>query len=195
MENRQLRSMVAVLLLSACGGDDSDVPHKHDAAADATSSQDLPAPDDAREASDAHLASDDTGDLSIAGTADAGTAPADGATNPGFEAGAPLDYSCDSDGDCCIKVDRCTARAYLYSTGPGASPAPSIPYISDPGQCLRCTPPAVQVRCESGVCVGQPISGASGKLTQDHCGYITTTDAGAQDKTSYGGAQPVSWGC
>jgi hypothetical protein len=122
----------------------------------------------------------------------------DAAPDTAGEGGAPLSYTCRDDADCCIKVDTCMARAYLYSKAPGASPAPTIPTVTDPGQCLRCITPGVQVRCDNGQCVGQQLSGYS-SLAQDHCGTIVFPDGGsASDQyfpRAYAGAQPVSWGC
>jgi hypothetical protein len=120
----------------------------------------------------------------------------DAAPDVAGEAAAPPSYTCRDDSDCCIKVDHCMAKAYLYSKAPGASPAPSIPTVTDPGQCLRCMTPAVQVRCDQRQCVGEQV-GYSGSLTQDHCGTIAQPDAGAvlYYQRAYAGAQQISWGC
>jgi hypothetical protein len=126
------------------------------------------------------------------------TALPDAAPDLAGEAGMPPNYTCRDDSDCCIVVDSCMVKAYLYSKAPGASPAPAIPAVSNPGSCLRCVAPAVQVRCDNGYCVGQKLSGYSGTLTQSHCGPVIQPDAGSSPDEyypAYAGAEPTSWGC
>lgn len=125
-------------------------------------------------------------------------ASAEAAPETAGEAAAPPSYVCRDDSDCCIKVDTCMAKAYLYSKAPGASPAPTIPTVTDPGQCLRCITPGVQVRCDNGQCVGQQVSGRS-DLAKSHCGTIPSPDGGSAPASAYSpayaGGQQAVWGC
>jgi hypothetical protein len=123
------------------------------------------------------------------GTAlDSGTGPADVAV--------ALNVTCRNDSDCCIVINQCTEVAYLYSKAPGATGPPSFP--SNPTMCVPCIPPAIQVRCDVGRCVGQKVSGVySGPLLKDHCGPVASPDAGTLSpyQPAYAGAQPTSLGC
>lgn len=89
----------------------------------------------------------------------------------------PAGFPCRSDSDCCIKIDNCMNIAYLYSKAPGAAAPPPIP-SPDAGVCTACIPPAIQVRCMSGQCIGERISGYPSSLLHDHCGYVTLADGG-----------------
>jgi hypothetical protein len=112
------------------------------------------------------------------------------------EAGPAPSYACRDDSDCCIVTESCSAMAYLYSKGPGASGMPSIP--PPPSMCPPCMQPAVQVRCDQGQCVGTKVSGvSSGPLVKDHCGLVAEPDGGAVlfYQPAYAGAQQTSWGC
>ena len=86
--------------------------------------------------------------------------------------------------------------AYLYSKAPGATGPPTI----SPGtMCVPCIPPAVQVRCDQGQCVGEKLTDGvdyNSPLRKAHCGPLELPDAGAMMYTpAYAGAQPTSWGC
>jgi len=91
---------------------------------------------------------------------------------------AKIGFPCRNDGDCCIEIDSCMNVAYLYSKAPGAEPMPPIEPSSN-GVCTACIPPAIQVSCVSGQCVGTKISTYSGPLTRGHCSYVSITDGGA----------------
>jgi hypothetical protein len=112
------------------------------------------------------------------------------------DAPVELDVTCRTDSDCCITIDVCNARAYLYSKAPGATPAPTFPQM-DAGVCVTCMPPAVQVRCDNRQCVGEKLSSIySGALIRDHCGPVTVPDAGVlSDKIAYAGTAQTSWSC
>jgi hypothetical protein len=119
----------------------------------------------------------------------------DGAQDAAVDATAPANYTCRDDSDCCIVIDTCREVAYLYSKAPGATGQPSI---SGGTMCVPCIPPAVQVRCDLGQCVGEKVSADYfGPIRQDHCGPVTMPDAGAilPYQTGYAGAQQTSWGC
>jgi hypothetical protein len=113
------------------------------------------------------------------------------------EAPAPANYTCRDDSDCCIVVDTCAEVAHLYSLAPGATGPPSIPPST---MCVPCIPPAVQVWCDLGQCVGEKVTvdfSYMGPLRQNHCGRVTQPDAGAASpyQPAYAGRQPTSWGC
>jgi hypothetical protein len=113
------------------------------------------------------------------------------------EALAPANYSCRDDSDCCIAVDTCNEVAHLYSRAPGATGRPSF----SPGtMCVPCIPPAVQVRCDQGQCLGEKISTGvdyNSAIRKDHCGPVALPDAGAasMSQPAYRAAQQTSWGC
>ena len=112
------------------------------------------------------------------------------------DAPPPPNLTCRNDLDCCIVIDDCMAIAYLYSKAPGAIGPPSFP--SNPDVCLACIPPAVQVRCASGQCVGEKIPSVyEGALVKNHCGPIVLTDAGTASpyQVAYAGAPQTSWSC
>ncbi|MBN2573981.1 MAG: hypothetical protein JXP73_05390 [Deltaproteobacteria bacterium] len=121
----------------------------------------------------------------------------DAAPDLAADAPAPANYNCNDDSDCCIVVDTCNGTAHLYSLAPGATGPPSFPSYT---MCAPCVPPAVQVRCDQGRCVGERISSGvdyESPLREDHCGPVALPDAGAASpgQPAQGGAQPTSWGC
>jgi hypothetical protein len=87
---------------------------------------------------------------------------------------------CGSDRECCVTVDWCYGRAQLEGTDPG--PVSQFP----PGVCLACIPPAIQVQCQGGYCVGTRLSiyDSSSRLLYSHCGYVAPPDAGAAHAVS-----------
>jgi hypothetical protein len=112
------------------------------------------------------------------------------------DAPPPPNLTCRNDADCCIVIDNCMAIAYLYSKAPGAT---GVGFgANDGGVCLACIPPAVQVRCASGQCVGEKLSSVyEGALVKNHCGPVILTDAGtaSPDQVAYAGAPQTSWSC
>ena len=117
-------------------------------------------------------------------------------TGDAGDAGIQLNrvFSCTKDTDCCTVVDTCSAMAYLYSRGVGASPAPSIP--PNNGMCVPCIQPAIQLRCQDGTCMGEKVSTSDNKLMAAHCGYIPQADAGFHAPVD-ASVQPAktSWSC
>jgi hypothetical protein len=110
------------------------------------------------------------------------------------EAAPSADYTCRDDSDCCIVVDTCMDVAYLYSKAPGATGSPSIPPST--GLCVPCIPPAIQVRCNLGQCVGEKISTGvdyESPMRKDHCGRVALPDAGSSVSGHPHAA--TSWGC
>jgi hypothetical protein len=112
---------------------------------------------------------------------------------------APLPLpTCGSDSECCVSVDQCMARAQLGGTGPGPAPQP------DGGSCLACIPPAIQVQCVGGYCVGTRVTNlydSSSPLFRSHCGYVALPDAGTAPPVSHhaltdgGVSYQTSWSC
>ena len=90
---------------------------------------------------------------------------------------ATIGYPCRNDSDCCIEIDSCMNIAYLYSKAPGAAGPPAIQPPTG-GMCTACIPPTIQVRCLSGQCVGERISGYPSSLMSGHCGYVALPDGG-----------------
>ena len=114
------------------------------------------------------------------------------------EAPAPANLPCRNDSDCCIVIDDCMATAYLYTKAPGGGGMPTFPPSGPGGTCLACIPPAVQVRCDLGQCVGEKLPEVySGPLVDNHCGPVVLPDGGAASpyKVAYAGAPQTSWGC
>lgn len=114
------------------------------------------------------------------------------------EVAMPSDFPCRRDSDCCIEIDTCMNVAYLYSKAPGAAPAPSIPPST--GWCTACIPPAIQVRCVSGQCIGERIATYDSPLLFSHCGPVALPDGGmtalADVMGDGGAAAPKSvWTC
>jgi hypothetical protein len=206
--------LTALALLSACAGDTQDDVLPRDSGADGTTPTAADsARDDAPEATPVADVPPVETRLPDPSATEAGrevsvgapevqrdvipdATPPDAAPDTAGETGPAPSYPCRDDSDCCIKIDTCMAKAYLYSNAPGASPAPTIPTITDPGQCLRCIPPGVQVRCDLGQCVGEKLSGISA-LTKNHCGTLSLTDGGSSPAytPAYAGAQQTVWGC
>ena len=106
-----------------------------------------------------------------------------------------LPAACQVDGDCCVAMDTCTAMAYLVGRTEYPTMVASIPSISSGVEtCLRCIPPAVQVRCNGGFCAGEKLPISSSALTTSHCGYISVSDAGSS--TGFGPRRGRRWhGC
>jgi hypothetical protein len=107
---------------------------------------------------------------------------------------------CRNDLDCCIAIDNCMATAYLYSKGPGGAGPPTLPTHNPGDTCLACIPPAVQVSCVSGQCVGEKLSSYSSQLTVGHCGTIAIPDGGMYalyESIDGGSVGPVrtTWSC
>jgi hypothetical protein len=106
--------------------------------------------------------------------------------------------SCQTDNDCCVTVDSCTATARLTGKANyGLSPVPDAGL----GTCLSCIPPSVQVQCQGGFCVGTKLSGMYTPLIVSHCGYVPLTDAGAPVLAHAAGgdagvpSHQTIWGC
>jgi hypothetical protein len=221
--NKAFRILALVLPLAACGDGSSDPKPDAAFTPDVAKPVDVPVRDGAMASGEvlapldgpvdrpADVARDGLVDTPTVDTAvdrpilDVGTAGPDGAVEVGAvgpdggevtEVGTQplMVYPCAKDSDCCTVVDKCMARAFLYSKGVGASPAPSIP--PNNGMCLACIQPAVQLRCQAGSCVGEKVDGYDTRLQAAHCGYIPLTDAGLHAPVD-AAVQPTktTWSC
>lgn len=86
--------------------------------------------------------------------------------------------TCSANADCCVIVNGCTNEAQIVAAADKTAAKAAWPYCDD--LCTSCIPPAVEVRCDDGVCAGTviPFPDASTDLLQDHCGVdapITVT--------------------
>jgi len=114
-----------------------------------------------------------------------------------------LPAACQTSADCCVAVDTCTAKAYLVGKVEYAAMVTSIAGLNpDPTTCLRCIPPAIQVQCQAGFCVGETVSSGGGPYQQSHCGgiYTGTSDDGGSSALSPhaisdAGSSQTVWTC
>jgi hypothetical protein len=112
-----------------------------------------------------------------------GTGGANGGvgTGTGGASQAPVrDLTCSSDTDCCAVVDGCYAQMWLVTQTQKAEIETYIASTVHPA-CFACIPPAVQVSCQIGQCVGTELPYASGlptELMQTHCGPVPVSGAG-----------------
>jgi len=118
----------------------------------------------------------------------AGTGGSTGVSNGGVGGLQPpvRDLSCSSDSDCCAVVDDCYAQAWLVTQAEKAEIEAYIAALVHPA-CFSCIPPAVQVSCQSGQCVGVEVDiGTSPPtgLMQTHCGTLPTGGAAGAPSTA-----------
>ena len=116
-----------------------------------------------------------------------------------------LPAACTTSADCCVAMDSCTATAYLVGKAEYAAMVASIAgqYDAGIGMCVHCIPPAIQVECQAGFCVGQKVNmNPSTPYQSSHCGTLveTTSDAGGLSSVSGsavsdGGASASTWHC
>ena len=111
-----------------------------------------------------------------------------------------LPAACQVDGDCCVAMDTCMARAYLVGLTEYPAMVASIPSAASQGMCASCIQPAVQVQCKGGFCTGEklPFSSNATSLMSSHCGYISVSDAGTSAHAAVDAgtaAGPSTWSC
>jgi hypothetical protein len=77
--------------------------------------------------------------------------------------------TCTTNSDCCVVINGCTSTAQIVTA---TNQAKAKAAMDTCGNCNNCIPPAIQVGCDNGVCVGTVVDFADGGmgLTQDHCG-------------------------
>jgi hypothetical protein len=84
---------------------------------------------------------------------------------------API--ACTSNSDCCVIVNGCLSQAQIVAATKKTEAAAAWPYCES--MCNDCIPPAIQVGCDNGTCVGTVVGfpDASPDLLMDHCGVDT----------------------
>jgi len=82
----------------------------------------------------------------------------------------PLD--CQTNADCCVVINTCINEAQIVLAADYSAAGMVQPYCDN--QCTNCIPPAIDVGCVGGKCVGQNLSNANppppDMLRQSHCG-------------------------
>ena len=93
--------------------------------------------------------------------------------------------ACESDGDCCVVVDACSASAYVVAADDFDRAASLADEASQPGPltaCSRCIAPAVEVLCVEGACTGVVADGVNAAdALGPHCGSVGALGAVAGD--------------
>jgi hypothetical protein len=111
------------------------------------------------------------------GAGNTGTTPMQGGTT-GSATTTPVDLTCNTDDDCCVRVDTCRAIAVLYSKIQGLVYWPP----SNGTSCLRCFTPVVEVSCKNNWCTGT-VADPMGSGTS-HCGKLPSTGSGGTTGTT-----------
>lgn len=127
------------------------------------------------------------------GGADAAdAAPFDSATCPG-DAGAwqqltAAPSACQSGTECCVIVSPCLSQAQIVAATQRDEASSVWPYCDL--ACVDCVPPAIEVACVGGSCLGRVVEGEApgSPLRQDHCGTDVKT-------TDFSGKTGVHFGC
>jgi hypothetical protein len=80
--------------------------------------------------------------------------------------------ACTTNSDCCVVINQCVNEAQIVSA---TNKTKASAAMDTCGPCTACIPPAIQVGCDNGVCVGTVVdmSDAGPDLMQDHCGVDT----------------------
>jgi hypothetical protein len=102
-----------------------------------------------------------------------------------------VDLTCNTDDDCCVRVDTCRAIAVLYSKIQGLVYWPPSTSTS----CLRCFTPIVEVSCRNNQCTGSTLTPTSNGTS--HCGKLPSAGTGGTTGTTTAttpasGAAPVT---
>jgi hypothetical protein len=111
------------------------------------------------------------------GAGNTGSTPMQGGTT-GSATTTPVDLTCNTDDDCCVRVDTCRAIAVLYSKIQGLVYWPPSTSTS----CLRCFTPVVEVSCKNNQCTGTVVD-PMGSGTS-HCGKLPSTGSGGTTGTT-----------
>src|SRR5262249_47191138 len=84
--------------------------------------------------------------------------------------------TCQKNSDCCVVVNGCLSQAQVVKASDSMTAGAAWPYCDN--QCNNCIPPAIQVGCVNGQCVGQDLDMAMppppDSLRMDHCGVDTS---------------------
>ncbi|MEP7122320.1 MAG: hypothetical protein ABJE95_15470 [Byssovorax sp.] len=97
--------------------------------------------------------------------------------------------SCQSGADCCVIVSPCLSEAQIVGAAQRDEASSVWPYCDV--ACVDCIPPAIEVACVGGACLGRvvPAQAPDSPLRRDHCG---TEIMKAID---FGGSTGVHFGC
>jgi len=80
--------------------------------------------------------------------------------------------SCMTNDQCCVVINTCLNDAQIVLATDYAAAGTAQPYCDN--QCTNCLPPAIDVGCVGGKCVGQNLDNANppppNTLRQSHCG-------------------------
>jgi hypothetical protein len=78
--------------------------------------------------------------------------------------------ACTQNADCCVVVNGCLSESQIVAAGTKDQAKAAWPYCDS--MCNNCIPPAIDVACSNGTCVGTvvPFQDAGSDLLMDHCG-------------------------
>jgi hypothetical protein len=96
--------------------------------------------------------------------------------------------TCQSGTECCVIMSPCLSQAQIIAATQRDEASAVWPYCEV--ACVDCVPPAIEVACVAGSCLGRVVDGAppDSPLRQDHCGV----DAKMID---FAGTTGVHFGC
>jgi len=95
--------------------------------------------------------------------------------------------ACTQNSDCCVIVNGCLSQSQIVAATNKDQAKAAWPYCDS--MCNACIPPAVEVGCQGGTCVGQvvPVPDASTDLLMDHCGAVPVGGTASKLLFSCGG--------
>lgn len=93
-----------------------------------------------------------------------------------------LDFSCNSDSDCCVVTDACMTELWLVAKKQMSEMQSYVSWREQDERkigCSACIPPSVQVSCENGQCKGTVVydDPQMNDLMETHCGRLSVTDS------------------
>jgi hypothetical protein len=96
--------------------------------------------------------------------------------------------ACQSGTECCVIISPCLSQAQIVAATQRDEASSVWPYCDV--ACVDCVPPAIEVACVGGTCLGRVVEGQApdSPLRQDHCG----TDVKMID---FSGKTGVHFGC
>ena len=108
--------------------------------------------------------------------------------------------ACSADTDCCIVFDGCKTEG-LVVLAKDRSTVADLLAKAPQDLCTACMNPALQARCDKGICIGKIIQESSGcdyttlqPFETDHCGVITVPTGCAEVSPTRGSALRISCG-
>jgi hypothetical protein len=85
-------------------------------------------------------------------------------------------FTCTKSSDCCVVVNACLSQAQIVLATDFAAAQTDWPTCES--QCNGCIPPAVEVGCVNGECVGEVVDAGTtpdASIYQSHCGMDAVT--------------------